>query len=253
MGGGGGVWGAEMLIHQAATGWYSWIRPPSTSRHLTAPPLTRVACCSRGWGTRNARPRCGVGAENPFISRGLGILMDQPTKSISSHDSLSRQDGSRLDRPEWRRLVQGTVRTVHVGVIGVLGQHRHQMPRSEDEHPVQHLPPNRAHPPLCIGVGPRGPHRCAQHPDPLGGNYRVKHSGELCIPIADYISEPADAVSKPHEQVPRLLCHPRPHWMRCHPEHVDPAGRHLDHVLQQTTRTGSQTTRTAAATRPCPR
>jgi hypothetical protein len=34
------------------------------------------------------------------------------------------------------------VRTVHVVVIGVLGQHRHQLPTSEGEHPVQHLPPN---------------------------------------------------------------------------------------------------------------
>jgi len=34
------LWGAEILIHHAATLWYSWMRPPSTSRRLTSPRST---------------------------------------------------------------------------------------------------------------------------------------------------------------------------------------------------------------------
>jgi hypothetical protein len=33
------------------------------------------------------------------------------------------------------------MRAMAVVVIGVLGQHRHQMPTSEDKHPVQDLTP----------------------------------------------------------------------------------------------------------------
>jgi hypothetical protein len=52
-------------------------------------------------------------------------------------------------------MAQGTVRTVHVVMVGVLRQHRHQMPTSEDEHPVQHLPPDSPNPSLRVGIGPR--------------------------------------------------------------------------------------------------
>ncbi len=40
-------------------------------------------------------------------------------------------------------------------MVGVLGQHRPQLPASEDEHPVQHLTTYRADPAFGGGVGPR--------------------------------------------------------------------------------------------------
>jgi hypothetical protein len=169
-----------------------------------------------------------VGARYSVTSCDLPILMDQSTESISPHDPPSRQDSSRFDGPERRHLAQGAVRTVHVVVIGVLGQHRHQLPTSEDEHPVQQLPANRAHPALRVGVRPRCPDRRAQHLDPLSGKDSIECGGELDIPITEHKPELADAVLKGHEQVAGLLCHPLPYWMRCHPEHMDPAGRDLD-------------------------
>ena len=95
-------------------------------------------------------------------------------------------------------------------MVGVLGQHRHQQPTSQDQRPVQHLPPNRAHPPLRIGVRPRSPHRCAQHLDRLGGKDRVKRGGELGIPITNQVPQPAEIVAELHEEVPGLLDHPLP-------------------------------------------
>jgi hypothetical protein len=78
-------------------------------------------------------------------SRGLGILVDQPTESISPHDASSRYDGRWIGGSERWRLPQGAVRTVDVVVIRVLGQYRHQLPTSEDQHPVQQLTSDRAH------------------------------------------------------------------------------------------------------------
>jgi hypothetical protein len=52
---------------------------------------------------------------------------------------------------------------------------------------------------------------------------------ELCVPIADQKPEPADAIVEAHDQVAGLLGHPRSHWMRSGPEHVDPARGDLDH------------------------
>ena len=55
------LWGAEILIHPAATSRYSWMRPPSTSRRLTSRglPCSDFRSPAPGSGTANARPRCG--------------------------------------------------------------------------------------------------------------------------------------------------------------------------------------------------
>jgi hypothetical protein len=121
----------------------------------------------------------------------LRVLVDQPTESVPAYDPPSRLgDSCRFATQEWRLLSQGTVRTVDVVMAGVLGQHRLQLPTSEDEHPVQRLPPNRADPPLRRGVRLGRLDRCAQHLDPLGGNHRVERGGELRIPITDQEPEP---------------------------------------------------------------
>ena len=93
-------------------------------------------------------------------------------------------------------------------MVGVLGQHQHQLPTAEDQHPIQQLTPNRAHPPLRVGVRLWRPHRRAKHPDPLSGEDRVERGGELRVPIADQIPEPAGAVVEAHKQVAGLLGHP---------------------------------------------
>jgi hypothetical protein len=96
-----------------------------------------------------------VGARYSVTSCDLRILMDQPTESISPHDPPSRRDDRWLAPPERRQLPQGAVRTMHVVMVGILGQHQPQLPASHDEQPVQHLAPNRADPPIRIGIRPR--------------------------------------------------------------------------------------------------
>jgi hypothetical protein len=120
--------------------------------------------------------------------------MDQPTESISSGNPSSRRDDWWFGGLERWGLPQGAVRAVAVVVVGVLGQHPPQLPTADDQHPVQQLPPDGAHPPLGVGVGPRRPHRRAQHPDPLGHEDRVECGGELRISIPDEKPELADAV-----------------------------------------------------------
>jgi hypothetical protein len=53
------LWGAEILIHHAATCSYSWMRPPSTSRRSTSRGSTCGDFRSPASGAANARPRCG--------------------------------------------------------------------------------------------------------------------------------------------------------------------------------------------------
>jgi hypothetical protein len=120
--------------------------------------------------------------------------MDQPTEPISSHDPRRRRHGNWHAGSEWRFLLQGAVRAVAVVMVDILGQHRPQLPASEDQQPVQQLPPDGADLPLGVGVGPRRPHRRAQHPDPLGGEDGVERGGELGIPIPDEKPELADVV-----------------------------------------------------------
>jgi hypothetical protein len=67
-----------------------------------------------------------VGARYSVTSCDLRILMDQPLESISSHDASSRQDDRWFGRPERWWLPQGAMRAVHAVMIGVLGQHRPQ-------------------------------------------------------------------------------------------------------------------------------
>jgi hypothetical protein len=155
--------------------------------------------------------------------------MDQPTEPISPNDSPSRQDDSGFARPEWWHLSQGTMRTVNVVVINVLSQHRLQLSASEDEHPVQHLTPNRPDPSLRVSIRPWRPHRSAQHLDPFSGKDRIERGGELRIPIADQKPEAADTVCELHEQIPGLLGYPRPRRLPGHTKHVDPSGGDLDH------------------------
>jgi hypothetical protein len=62
----------------------------------------------------------------------------------------------------------------------------------------------------------------------LGGEDGVERGGELRVPIADQEPEPADTVVNGHNQVAGLLGHPRLHWVRRHPEHMDLAGGDLD-------------------------
>jgi hypothetical protein len=111
--------------------------------------------------------------------------MDQPTKAISSHDPPGRRQENGHAGLERRFLLQGAVRAVAVVVVDILGPYRTQLPTAQDQHPIQQLPPDGAHPTLRVGVRPRCPQRRAQHPDPLGREDRLERGSELRVPVAE--------------------------------------------------------------------
>jgi hypothetical protein len=63
-----------------------------------------------------------------FTSCDLRVLMDQSTEANSSHDPPRRPHDNGQAGPKWRRLPQGAVRAMAVGMVGVVGQHRPQLP-----------------------------------------------------------------------------------------------------------------------------
>jgi hypothetical protein len=83
----------------------------------------------------------------------------------------------------------------------------------EDEHPVQHLPPNGANPPLRIGLRPRRSHRRAQHRQSLGGEDGVEYGGELRVPIADQNRNRPTRSSRPMSRL--RACWPTPSPTGC--------------------------------------
>ena len=129
-----------------------------------------------------------------FMSCDLRILMDQPAESIASDNPSSQRDDRWFGGPKRWGLPQRPVRAVAVVTVGVLGQHRPQLPAAEYQHPIQYLPADHAHPPLGVGIRPWRPHRRARHPDPRGSKDGVERGGELRIPVADQKPELADAV-----------------------------------------------------------
>jgi Integrase core domain len=165
-----------------------------------------------------------VGARYSVTSRDLRILMKQSTEPISPHHPASRHEDHGFAGCKRRRLPQCAMGTVDVVMIGVLAQHRHEVPTSDDEHPVQALAADRTHPPLRVGIRPWRPHRRAQHVDALGCEDGVEGAGELGVPIAEQQPEAAGTVFELHEQVAGLLRHPVPHGMGCDTEQVDPGG-----------------------------
>ena len=82
-----------------------------------------------GSGTGGIHPS-PVGARYSIASCDLRVFMDQPTKSILSHNPSDRQDDRWFDGPEWWCLPQGVVRPVAVVMIDVFGQHSPQLPAS---------------------------------------------------------------------------------------------------------------------------
>ncbi len=84
--------------------------------------------------------------------------MEQATEPIPPHHPPSRHEDHRFARSQRRHLPQRAMRPVGVVMIGILTQHRHQVPTSNDEHPVQALAADRAHPALRVGIRPRRPH-----------------------------------------------------------------------------------------------
>jgi hypothetical protein len=70
-------------------------------------------------------------------------------------------------------------------VSHILAKDPLQVTATEDEYPVQALPPDSPHPALGEGVRPRGLDRSEDGGDALGGEDRIEALGELGVPITD--------------------------------------------------------------------
>jgi hypothetical protein len=70
------------------------------------------------------------------MSCDMRVFIDQPTESNPSGNPSSQRDDRWFGGPKRRDLPQGPVRPVHVVMVGVLDQHRPQLPTSEDERPI---------------------------------------------------------------------------------------------------------------------
>src|SRR5690242_15180018 len=93
-----------------------------------------------------------VEAKDTRIVRHVLNPHNNPTGRMSSSVSRPARPLNRSARPA--APAPRRVRTVAVVRAGILSQHRPQLPASENEHSVQHLTPNRAHPPLRVGGVP---------------------------------------------------------------------------------------------------
>ncbi len=81
------------------------------------------------------------------------------------------------------------------------------MPSTQDERPVQALPPDGPHPALSEGVRPLGSERGEHDSGAVGGEHRVEAPGVLGVPISDQEPE-RPTLGEMKRQVPGLLGHP---------------------------------------------
>jgi hypothetical protein len=123
--------------------------------------------------------------KTPFISCGLGILMDQPAESIQPHDAFACRWIGFGDGAERWRLTECAVRPVLVVVRQVARRHVLEMPLTQDQHPVEQLTTYGADPAFGERIRWRRTHRRPQDSDALGGEDRIEGVGELRVSVAD--------------------------------------------------------------------
>ena len=153
-----------------------------------------------------------------------------------THGSAHRVDlVARPSQPARRQLIRRTPAEAPGPRHGVDGGRCHGRCTRPAPTPAADVPRSTSGPtPPAEPCPPTAPHRrshaepapvCAAPRSPRRQRPRQTRS-ELGIPITNQVPQPAEIVAELHEEVPGLLDHPLPHRMRCHREHVDPAGRH---------------------------
>jgi hypothetical protein len=90
--------------------------------------LSQVWCRSCLWGSRTSAV---------LSSSSVVVFVDQTAEDLSSAHHAA--GGTQLNRAtlSWRSLFERAMRPVRVVVGRVLGQHVHELPLVEDQHPVQ--------------------------------------------------------------------------------------------------------------------
>ena len=105
---------------------------------------------------------------------------------------------------------------------------------AHNENPIEEFPAYAAHPPFHDCVHPRCLRSSEDHADALGLEHLIEQRGELAVPISDYESEVADAVTQVEHQVAALLSDPAGRRVRRHSQHVDATRGVLDQPRSST-------------------
>jgi hypothetical protein len=115
------------------------------------------------------------------------------------------------------------MRSVPVVVIDILAQDDTEMTFADNQQAVGALAAHGPHPPLGKGIRPRRLYRRLDHSGPRRSKHVVEHGGELGIAVTDQEPEDVAPLVEPHQEIPRLLRHPRPGRVRGHTQDVDGA------------------------------
>jgi len=116
------------------------------------------------------------------------------------------------------------MRPMFVVVRGVLAEDGCQ-PLPGDKHAVGALPPDGAHPGFRERVRLR---RRPDHRDTCPVNTVSEAAVNFRVAVAQQKPQRVGSLAEIHQQIPRLLGHPRAGGVAGHPDHVDPAGGDLE-------------------------
>ncbi len=144
------------------------------------------------WGSRTSAV---------LSSSSVVVFVDQTAEDLSSAHHAA--GGTQLNRAtlSWRSLFERAMRPVRVVVGRVLGQHVHELPLVEDQHPVQAFAADGAHPPLGVGVGLRRTRRTTQYRDADVGEHGIEAGRELRVAIADQEPESVSLLPQREREV----------------------------------------------------
>src|SRR5207248_2306600 len=117
---------------------------------------------------------------------------------------------------------------VLVVVQGVGREDVLEVAAADDQEPVEALASDAADP--ALGVCPRlwRPHRRLDYTDAFGAEDLVELAGELTVAVTDEVARAGSLVVELHQQVARLLAHPRPIRVGRDPANAHPPSRQLD-------------------------
>ena len=137
------------------------------------------------------------------------LLVDQPAEQVPPAN-LSRTDPSWASRVcSGRYEAHGAMRSLPVVVRGMGPERPVEMPSTEDERPVEALGPDRLDHALGVSVGVRSLDGRHDHPGPFRANNLVELPAERRVPVSNEEPDGARASVEVHDEVARLLGHPR--------------------------------------------
>src|SRR5947208_3776090 len=108
-----------------------------------------------------------------------------------------------------RSQLERSVWTLPIEVADVDAEDVLELAATEDQEPVEALPAHAADPAFGVGVRVRRLDRRSDDLDAFTAEDAVEGAAELRVPIVDQEARPPAAVVEVHQQVARLLGHPR--------------------------------------------